>query len=71
MPCAEGTVCAPAGLTDDLRILDEDEDEGNGGLSSSPGLPSTHHGTHPAGGTLTGVHGGMALAAFFVWAIAA
>lgn len=67
MPCADGTVCAPAGLTDDLQIVGEDQYERDDGLSSSSGLPSAHYRMYPAGGALARVHGGLALAAFLVY----
>lgn len=70
MPCAEGTLCEPAGLTDDLQIVSEDQYERDDGLSSSSGLPSTPYRTYPAGGALAGVHGGLALAAFLVYGLA-
>lgn len=69
MPCAEGTVCVPAGLTHDLMILHEDKDD-----SSSPSAASTsaHQEAHSAGGTmLARAHGGLALAALIahIWAV--
>lgn len=68
MPCAEGTVCEPAGLTDDLQIVSEDQRDDDS--SSTSGLPGTHPRTYPAGGELAGVHGGLVLAAFLVYGLA-
>ena len=70
IPCAEGTICAPAGLTYDLRIAHEDGRDD--GLSQGTSLPNTHHSGQAEGATaVVKMHAGLVAAALLVhsWAV--
>lgn len=58
MPCAEGTVCAPAGLTYQLQILHANEGHGS---SSVTMLPTTYETPLVGGATFMGVHNRLAI----------
>lgn len=63
MPCAEGTVCAPAGLTHELQILHPDQSED---ASPATALPTMYEMPLVGSATFTRVHGGLVVVGFLL-----
>lgn len=66
MPCTEGTVCAPVGMTYDFQTLRADADADGADSSSSAAMPTAYGVSLAGGAALMGVHGGLGLAVLFV-----